>query len=668
MFVLIYNYLARVLYESDKKLSEILLITERIITMKKKISAFVTSLALLASYAAVMPASTVTAANALPSSFDLSDNTTLFPREPFDQGNEGSCVASSITYYQFTYHAREAILKNDPTADVSSLYYSPASIYPQINRGVDEGSWEHKAYKVLKNRGALTLDVAPYDRINDISTYDKVTGEYLSTPTAINYVYPRYYEKMLNEDERKSFEEVYYNGAKRYRRIGEYISREKYESLPEDNKRFYVPVYENGDSDTSTKTPELYWHIAMPYRAIPRDENNLFNALNVRIDSYEGFDLYNRRIPESGSRSKWGVSDQHEKEDLFINKLKEELYNGNVVSTSTYFNYDLGMKKVWPEEDNSEYAVYQNYKQYGSYSGHQFTIVGYDDSIECDINGDKKIDEKTEKGAFKVVNTWGNWANKGYVWVMYDAVREHSDNKICEVKTIYGETSADNQLYHRTPAFGECYTIKVSQKDIKLVSEVDVFTDNYYSVSVDNYCEGSETVSNDIEPQTNSVVVYSGPIFSDITKLAEGGINDKYYTIKTVNNHSYNAATRTYNKTYAKVKAVRLKDDKGNVISEAVLTNGDAFTNNSENGESYEYTLGVHIQKGDLNYDGELDQNDLAKIDEYFNIINYRNSDEAKNKEIKEKFSAFQLELLDADNDGVINMDDYNELNEIINS
>jgi hypothetical protein len=61
--------------------------------------------------------------------------------------------------------------------------------------------------------------------------------------------------------------------------------------------------------------------------------------------------------------------------------------------------------------------------------GHAMTIVGYNDDIWIDLNGDGKV-EPEEKGAFKIVNSWGpGWprdSDGGFAWVSYDALREHS--------------------------------------------------------------------------------------------------------------------------------------------------------------------------------------------------------------------------------------------------
>ena len=56
---------------------------------------------------------------------------------------------------------------------------------------------------------------------------------------------------------------------------------------------------------------------------------------------------------------------------------------------------------------------------------HAVTITGYDDRIEFDLDGNGKVGERKnsdgldEKGAWIVVNSWGGWANGGFVYVPY---------------------------------------------------------------------------------------------------------------------------------------------------------------------------------------------------------------------------------------------------------
>ena len=250
--------------------------------MNKKISALATAITLIASAASAMPvAPSVNAAEADAKSVDLS--TDIFLPEVFNQNPLGSCVACATTYYQFTYEARKAVYynylekhKNDPDQDkvkekakeLISFTYSPAAMYSQINGGKDGGSREYLAYILLKNRGALNLDNYKYDHHIGISFNED------HNPYEAFYINHDYYDS-LDKSEQEFFEEV---NEKYYRRIGEYITPSEYDALSEEDKKKYLPVLHD----------DLYYRYVKPYRVIPRDEKLLFDALKLRLDSFEG--------------------------------------------------------------------------------------------------------------------------------------------------------------------------------------------------------------------------------------------------------------------------------------------------------------------------------------------------------------------------------------------
>ncbi|MBP3837859.1 MAG: discoidin domain-containing protein [Prevotella sp.] len=61
----------------------------------------------------------------------------------------------------------------------------------------------------------------------------------------------------------------------------------------------------------------------------------------------------------------------------------------------------------------------------GTSVDHAVTISGYDDRVEFDLDGNGKVGERKnsdgldEKGAWIVVNSWGGWANNGFIYVPY---------------------------------------------------------------------------------------------------------------------------------------------------------------------------------------------------------------------------------------------------------
>lgn len=67
-------------------------------------------------------------------------------------------------------------------------------------------------------------------------------------------------------------------------------------------------------------------------------------------------------------------------------------------------------------------------------SGHAMTVVGYDDNVWTDINGNGNVDQ-SEKGALRIANSWGEnqsshggfqHGDGGFIWLAYDALNKVS--------------------------------------------------------------------------------------------------------------------------------------------------------------------------------------------------------------------------------------------------
>ncbi|MBR3667178.1 MAG: hypothetical protein IKN66_08490 [Ruminococcus sp.] len=612
--------------------------------MNKKITSFIASIAMLASFAGTFPTAHAesTATNGV--DFSTDETTKDFIPPVFSQSPLGSCVACSTTYYQFTYEVRKLKYNNyleahkdDPDQEkvkedakkLIDFIYSPSDIYALINGGRNRGSNAGLAYSVLMNRGALTLDQYGYYPYRGI-----FFGENGAPKSIINIGYGIYLS--LDEEEKKQYEKI---SGGFYKRIGEYITKDEYEQLSDIEKSWYIPVDFNDE----------YYRVEKLYRSVTRNEQDLFDALKVRIDGYEGCTPEYAKIDNNGNYEK-RIGYNMYFEDDFINDIKGYLDEGKIVSSSAAFNYDTGMKPVVEVKDGKleptgEKAVAQNYYDLerdkknpdNVGQGHQFTLVGYNDSITCDINENGVIDEG-ETGAFKMLNSHGtNFGNDGYVWVMYDAVR--SCSALEQKPTVPAG-------FERRPAIENAYKIYVSEKDIKLVSEVDVLTNNFYDVAIDNSCDGNFIDTNGIN-NSSDPVVYSGPIFTDITELCGDGCgNGREFKI-CVNNRN------TGNNTRIAVKSIKIKDDKGNIVaSKQILADDEAasFYNRLAAGNYFENTISVNIAKGDLNYDGVYNNDDFAVVKAYFE------------KPEDSELSSFQLELLDVNGNGAPDEEDFAEL------
>lgn len=101
--------------------------------------------------------------------------------------------------------------------------------------------------------------------------------------------------------------------------------------------------------------------------------------------------------------------------DENLRTIKTYLANGYLLKMGTYFRSWKWKKSQGTSEDVC-IAVD------GTLGSHGMTVVGYDDDIWVDINGNG-VKEDGEQGAFKIVNSHGsNWKGKGWAWFAYDAL------------------------------------------------------------------------------------------------------------------------------------------------------------------------------------------------------------------------------------------------------
>ncbi|MCR5821160.1 MAG: DUF5013 domain-containing protein [Bacteroidaceae bacterium] len=103
----------------------------------------------------------------------------------------------------------------------------------------------------------------------------------------------------------------------------------------------------------------------------------------------------------------------------------ERFSTGGIVGIGVAADCTTG--KIPGTAKNKEIGVSgMNYVKYwGSSVNHALTIVGYDDRIEFDLdgNGISGEAEKDEVGAWIIVNSWGEWMNKGFIYCPYAEAR-----------------------------------------------------------------------------------------------------------------------------------------------------------------------------------------------------------------------------------------------------
>ena len=111
-------------------------------------------------------------------------------------------------------------------------------------------------------------------------------------------------------------------------------------------------------------------------------------------------------------------------------QIKELLNDGYIVVFGTFIYSWQGqfiMDDPATSDDDGEVGKGVGYFVNGEGGSHAMTIVGYNDAIWTDVNGNAVLDPG-EKGAFKIANSWGaQWQDGGFIWLAYDALRTVSD-------------------------------------------------------------------------------------------------------------------------------------------------------------------------------------------------------------------------------------------------
>lgn len=155
---------------------------------------------------------------------------------------------------------------------------------------------------------------------------------------------------------------------------------------------------------------------------------SLLSELPYVASDYRGWDLNSQNWRRAiSSRMSYAQTVPMNSDSAFAN-VKQLLLNGHVLVIGTYISsWQYRTVMANPNSASNPFlgqaiVTYVN----GTAGGHAMTVVGYDDSIWTDINGNGAV-ESAEVGAFKIANSWGSsWKNAGYSWAAYDAFRSIS--------------------------------------------------------------------------------------------------------------------------------------------------------------------------------------------------------------------------------------------------
>lgn len=317
-----------------------------------------------------------------------------------------------------------------------------------------------------------------------------------------------------------------------------------------------------------------------------------------------------------------------------VNELKSLLNTGKVLTMETYIG-GWDFRNLSSQYNTSLNGQYVCIKQNGSSGFHAMSIVGYDDNISYDLNGNGTI-QSFEKGAFKIANSWGSgWThgNQGFIWVMYDALNTVSN---ANVQNSSSRTALINN--------SKCYYMSVEEYPLDLTAEVTYYQKDRSQIrtrlgnSSTSYTSPSsyfETIFH------NSTTGHAGPynfsgsgttyqtktfVFDYANLFSTNSIIKNYYvTIRDIQSSDNDCSTIVSN--------IKLIDSTGKtVVNDTVQKTITSTTKN------YKYRLGI---VGDINNDGIVSLSDVTKLQQYLaNLVS---------------LSSDALKLADVNGDGSVN-------------
>ena len=252
-----------------------------------------------------------------------------------------------------------------------------------------------------------------------------------------------------------------------------------------------------------------------------------------------------------------------------LQTLKQMIANGYILNFATdIWGWQTTTLVNDPGTSNDDPFVGNTVCHWHSNSGgpHAMTVVGYNDHLWVDLNGNGSVDAG-EKGALRIINNWGNgWGNDGMMWLMYDALKS--------VTGVAGGITDAN----RDSAWWGNAAYWISARPAHQPTVIGEFTLNTSSRSVMGVSVGVSPVTQ-TSPSALQSSSFSGAgglyAFDGTTSSCDGtfafDLTDK---VLAGSARYYLQATNNYPSGHpCEVKSFRLTDASGNTLSGAITTN-----------------------------------------------------------------------------------------------
>lgn len=154
-----------------------------------------------------------------------------------------------------------------------------------------------------------------------------------------------------------------------------------------------------------------------------------FVAMHNRIWSSGNFPVGIIGKPANNSGN-WGYGGHGEgalavKRWLYNHNGDESFHTGGILGLGCAAATARNMRVPASNANNQNGFTNKYYTAWGTGVDHAITLVGYDDRIEFDLDGNGIVGERNnslgldEVGAWIIVNSWGNWNNGGFTYTPY---------------------------------------------------------------------------------------------------------------------------------------------------------------------------------------------------------------------------------------------------------
>ncbi|MFR0879870.1 MAG: C1 family peptidase [Oscillospiraceae bacterium] len=411
---------------------------------------------------------------------------------------------------------------------------------------------------------------------------------------------------------------------------------------------YYTDVYSLLINQGAATMNEMPYNIDNYDTSWPTNTDIMMNALKTRVLSTGKIELSSTGTCYTSNK------------DSDLSAVKQLLSSGKVLMVRVQAENQLNNWSFKNAYGSTDTVAYRAAK---SDSGHAMTVVGYDDNICCDVNGNGKI-EASEKGAFKVANSWGTgWGNSGYIWVLYDALNGVSANTTNNWESKLSGTREG--IFYRNNEVEDLnaknkqntfFYIDVQNCNIGMVGQLKIKTENVNKLrltlfkSTANNQNGNDNIpflncafknsrvgGIDTKRQYNGTVIFDyGALDEPLTQLLDG-----YYYGAMIENINDSYSTRFEGMSF------QITDDKLNIIKKLSSVNPELANCLTKTASEQ-----ISLKIGDVNYDGVLDSKDSQILIDY--VLNLTT------------LSTVQNYIGDISEDGVVTATDLVLLNKMI--